>query len=183
MKKTIVVGNIIFIYLAALLPALLFTAGSNGFLTFIWDRLFSNNIFVPLGFLLLIGVILYILNICFLLMVKNGKWAAQELAKANMIVKLAQIPAYIFIFAIGLLCGLMIFTIGISFALLLLDISSIGMTGIFASSAFYSLRKEKKISGKMQVLYTLASFLFCADVVIAILAYRASLKTPSPDKA
>lgn len=175
MKKAIALGNIIFLYLAALLPVLLFTAGKNKVLTFVWEHLFFNNVFVPLGFILLVGLVLYFMNIGFFLMTKNGGWNSQELAKMNMIVKLIQIPAYLFIFVVGLLCGMMIFTIGISFVLLVLDIFSIGMTGIFASCAFYTLKQEQKISGNMQVLYSLASFLFCVDIIIAVVGYRISI--------
>ncbi|MCI9526552.1 MAG: hypothetical protein HFH37_06505 [Lachnospiraceae bacterium] len=175
MKKAAAIGNTLFIYLIALLPAMLFTADRNRIFAFMWERLFFNNVYVLLGFILLDGIIVYILDMLFLLMARNGRWTSQELAKTNMMVKLIQIPAYLFLFAVGLLCCVMIFTIGISFALLLLDIFSIGMTGLFASAAFHALRKEQKISGKMQVFYSLASFLFCVDIVIAILGYRRSV--------
>ena len=169
MKKAAAIGNTLFIYLIALLPAMLFTADRNRIFAFMWERLFFNNVYVLLGFILLDGIIVYILDMLFLLMARNGRWTS------NMMVKLIQIPAYLFLFAVGLLCCVMIFTIGISFALLLLDIFSIGMTGLFASAAFHALRKEQKISGKMQVFYSLASFLFCVDIVIAILGYRRSV--------
>lgn len=175
MKKLAAIGNIIFIYLTALFPVLLFIGGKNKIAAFIWEHLFMNNIFVPLGMLILFGLIMYAVNISFLMRTWKGKWDAQELAHTNMIVKLIQIPAYIFIFVIGLLCTVMIFTIGISFVFMLLDALSIGMTGLFATAAFNGLKKEQKISGKMQVFCSLASFLFCADVIIAIVGYRRSL--------
>lgn len=175
MKKAAAIGNILFIYLIALLPTLLFAADKNKIFAFIWEHFFFNNIFVPLGFILLLGIIVYTLDILFLLMARNGRWSSQELTKSNMMVKLVQIPAYLFIFIVGLLCSVMIFTIGVSFALFILDMLSIGMTGLFASASFYALRKEQKISGKMQALYSLASFLFCVDIVIAILGYQISV--------
>lgn len=175
MKKAAAIGNIVFIYLIALLPVLLFAADKNKIFAFIWEHLFFNNVFVPLGFVLLFGMIVYIVNILFLLMARNGTWNSHELNKTNMMVKLIQIPAYLFIFTVGLLCSVIIFTIGISFALMILDMFSIGMTGLFASTAFYTLKKEQKISGKMQALYSLASFLFCVDIIIAILGYRISV--------
>ena len=120
MKNTAAIGNTIFIYLVALLPVLLFANGKSQIITFLWEHLFSNNIFVPLGFILLLGISLYLVNILFLLNARNGKWTSQELCRTNMTVKLLQIPAYLFIFVVGLLCTVMIFTIGISFALVLL---------------------------------------------------------------
>lgn len=174
MKRTAAIGNTIFIYLIALLPLLLFAGGKSKIITFVWKHLFHNNIFVPLGFILLFGIIMYIANIVFLWNARHGKWSAKELARTNMIVKLIQIPAYFVIFVIGLLCTIMIFTIGISFALILLDAFSIGMTGLFASAAFHNLRKEQLISKEMWLLYSIASFIFCVDIVIAIIGYRIS---------
>ncbi len=172
LKNTAAIGNTAFIYLIALLPALLFANGKSQMITFLWEHLFFNNVFVPLGAILLLGIFLYIINLLFLLNARHGKWSAQELCRTNLLVKLLQIPAYLFIFVVGLLCALMIFTIGISFVFVLLDIFTIGMTGLFACSAFYVLKKEQKISGKMQLFYSLASFLFCADIVIAVIGYK-----------
>ncbi len=172
MKNTAAIGNTLFIYLVALLPVLLFANGKSRIITFLWEHLFFNNIFIPLGFILLLGISLYLVNMLFVLSARHGKWNSQELCRTNMIVKLVQIPAYLFIFVVGLLCALMIFTIGISFVFVLLDIFTIGMTGLFACSAFYVLKKEQKISGKMQLFYSLASFLFCADIVIAVIGYK-----------
>lgn len=174
MKNAVAAGNIIFIYLTSLLIVLLFTNGKNEITTFLWEYLFHNNVFVPLGFLLIFGIFMYISNILFFLRARNGNWCALELARTNLIVKLVQIPAYLLNFGIGLLCTLMIFTIGISFVLMLLDAFAIGMTGLFAASAFYNLKKEKKITGTMQALCTIASFLFCVDVIIAVIGYNIS---------
>lgn len=174
MKTAAAIGNTIFIYLTVLLMVLLFADGKSQITTFVWEHLFHNNIFVPLGFILLFGIAMYIINILFLLKARNGKWRTLELTRTNMIVKLIQIPAYLLIFGMGLLCTLMIFTIGISFALMLLDTFAIGMTGLFAIAAFYNLKKEKKITGTMQVLCSIASFLFCIDVIIAIIGYHIS---------
>lgn len=179
MKNTAAIGNTLFIYLVALLPVLLFANGKSRIITFLWEHLFFNNIFIPLGFILLLGVSLYLVNMLFVLSARHGKWTSQELCRTNMIVKLVQIPAYLFIFVVGLLCAMMIFTIGISFAFVLLDIFSIGMTGLFACSAFCALKKEQKISGKMQLVCSLASFLFCADIIIALIGYRLSTDTES----
>lgn len=174
MKKTAAIGNTLFIYLIALLPVLLFTYGKSSITAFVWEHLFFNNIFVPLGFILLFGIGMYIVNIFVIIKASRGQWNVQELARTNMLVKIIQIPAYAIIFVMGLLCCVMIFTIGISFALMVLDMFSIGLTGMFACAAFYRLRKEQLITPKMQALYSLASFLFCADVIIAVIGYRKS---------
>ncbi len=172
MKKAAAIGNVIFIYLTALLPVFLFANGKSKFVTFMWEHFFYNNVWISLFFLLLFGIVMYVINILFLLQTRKGRWTAQELARTNMIVKFMQIPAYIFIFIVGLLCMVMIFTIGITFVFVLLDAVSIGMTGLYAAAVFNELRKEQFITQKMQIFYSLASFVFCADVIMAILGYR-----------
>lgn len=174
MKKIVAIGNTIFIYLIAILPVMLIASDKSKFITWIWKYLFHNSVFVPL-ILLLFGAVMYILNIIFMIQARNGCFHATDLARANMIVKLIQIPAYIFIFMIGILCMVMIFTIGISFVLLLLDALSIGLTGLFAIAAFQNLNREGMITRKAQFIYSIASFLFCVDVIIAVIGYRKSL--------
>ena len=174
MKKIVAIGNTIFIYLIAILPVMLIASDKSKFITWIWKYLFHNSVFVPL-ILLLFGAVMYILNIIFMIQARNGCFHATDLARANMIVKLIQIPAYIFIFMIGILCMVMIFTIGISFVLLLLDALSIGLTGLFAIAAFQNLNLEGMITRKAQFIYSIASFLFCVDVIIAVIGYRKSL--------
>lgn len=174
MKNVAATGNIIFIYLTALLMVLLFTNEKSQMTAFIWQHFFHNNIFVPLSFLLVFGTVMYIINILFFLKARNRTWSSLALARTNLIVKLIQIPAYLLIFGMGLLCMVMIFTIGISFVLMLLDAFALGMTGLFAVTVFYILRKEKKITGKMQTFYSLTSFLFCVDVIIAIIGCHIS---------
>ena len=153
---------------------MLIASDKSKFITWIWKYLFHNSVFVPL-ILLLFGAVMYILNIIFMIQARNGCFHATDLARANMIVKLIQIPAYIFIFMIGILCMVMIFTIGISFVLLLLDALSIGLTGLFAIAAFQNLNREGMITRKAQFIYSIASFLFCVDVIIAVIGYRKSL--------
>ena len=174
MKKIVAIGNTIFIYLIAILPVMLIASDKSKFITWIWKYLFHNSVFVPL-ILLLFGAVMYILNIIFMIQARNGCFHATDLARANMIVKLIQIPAYIFIFMIGILCMVMIFTIGIYFVLLLLDALSIGLTGLFAIAAFQNLNREGMITRKAQFIYSIASFLFCVDVIIAVIGYRKSL--------
>ena len=137
--------------------------------------IFHNFVFVPLILLLLFGAVMYILNIIFMIQARTGCFHATDLARTNMIVKLIQIPAYIFIFIIGILCTVMIFTIGITFVLMLMDALSIGLTGLFAVAAFQNLNREGLITRKTQIIYSIASFLFCVDVIIAFIGYRKSL--------
>ncbi|MCI9083095.1 MAG: hypothetical protein HFI70_12565 [Lachnospiraceae bacterium] len=172
MKKAAAIGNVMFIYLAALLPVLLFSNGKSRFVSFLWEKIFSNNIFIPLLLFLIFGAVMYIINMLLFLQARRGRWNALELARINMIAKLVQIPAYLFIFIVGLFCMVMIFTIGVSAVFLLLDVLSVGMTGVYALAVFYQLRKEQFISAKMQIVYSLISFVFCVDVITSVRGYQ-----------
>ena len=115
MKKLIIITNSVYIYLLAFL--LVATFSHNKIIEYLWETVFFNSVYVPLFLILQIGVLIYIINIVFIVMGWNGKWNARELARVNMLVKLIQIPGYIFIFLAGIACLITIFTMGISVAL------------------------------------------------------------------
>lgn len=172
MKKFIIIANSIFIYLVAILFVFIFS--HNKIAEWLWEKVFFNNAFIPLYLILQFGIIMYIVNFAYVVRSWNGTWSARELAHVNMLVKLIQIPAYILIFVAGVACLVTIFTVGISIALILLDCFSIGMTGLLGVAAFRNMRREGKISSTKQVVCSIGSFIFCVDVILAIVGYRGS---------
>ena len=174
MKKLVIIVNSVYIYLLVFLLLATFNFGHSKIIDFLWETVFFNSVYVPLFFILLIGVLIYIINIVFIVMGWNGKWNARELARVNMLVKLIQIPAYILIFLAGIACLITIFTMGISVALIFLDGFCIGMTGLLGIAAFRNMQREGRISQTQQVFYSIGSFIFCVDVILAIAGYRRS---------
>ena len=172
MKKLIIITNSVYIYLLAFL--LVATFSHNKIIEYLWETVFFNSVYVPLFLILQIGVLIYIINIVFIVMGWNGKWNARELARVNMLVKLIQIPGYIFIFLAGIACLITIFTMGISVALVFLDGFCIGMTGLLGIAAFHNMKREGRIAKTRQVLYSIGSFVFCVDVILAIVGYKRS---------
>lgn len=89
-----------------------------------------------------------------------------------MIIKIIQIPAYLFIFAIGFVCLITIFTVGISFVLLILDGVSIilsGLIGVFVVRRCYA---DGILTRTEMVIHSILQFVFCLDVVSAIIVFR-----------
>lgn len=142
------------------------------------ELVFHNNFYIGLLSLGILGIIAFVSVI--LLCVNNfaAKLDVVEAAKINMIVKIIPIPAYLFIFVIGFLCLITIFTVGISFILLILDGVSIifsGLIGVFVVRRCYA---DGILTRTEMVIHGILQFIFCLDIVSAIIVYR-KVKTTS----
>lgn len=136
------------------------------------EHLFHNNFFQGLLYLCIFGLIALISAVCLCISNLVRKGDALELARTNMIIKLVQIPAYFLIFVIGFICMITIFTIGISLVLMLLDCASILFSGLVGVSAVKRCHGDNILSTNETVLHGILQFLFCADIVSAIIVYR-----------
>ena len=172
----IIILDGLFICLIALLLILIF-AGENPVFSWLWKYVFSNNVYRPLGFILLFELVMFATTIGYTIRAlrKGYTYSSKEaldLAKTQMIMRLVQIPAYVFVFFMGVMGMFLIFTIGISLALFLFDIISITVTGI-ASVAIYAILADlKMISKKQQLLYSIGGFIYGLDVIVACLCYK-----------
>lgn len=99
----------------------------------------------------------------------RGKRAAGELAKANRMIKLAHIPAYVFHFALGIL-GLVasVWGIGLILWAIVIDFLTIILSGTVGLSASLCARREGLLTNGESVAYAVLSFVYCADVAAAI---------------
>lgn len=93
-------------------------------------------------------------------------------AKQNLTIKCVQIPAYVLNFAIAII-GVMMSVFGLPMIAwaIAIDFLSILLTGISAIGCGRTLYKEGKISRTAAIWTTIGSFVYCADVVIAIVWY------------
>ena len=130
------------------------------------------NTFAVVG-LLLVAVIYNLY--CFVIVIVNavqgarGKMTAREAARMNLIIKAVQIPAYILHFIMGLIgMALSVWGIGIILWALLIDFLTILLTGISSIGCSIRMRKEGLLSSTAATLMGIGSFIYCADVVIAI---------------
>ena len=144
------------------------------FYTTLMKYFFHNNIYIGIFYIGILWIIALVnaIFICIKNIINNKN--TLETAKVNMIIKIMQIPAYLFIFVIGLICMFTIFTFGISFLLIILDCASIFLTGIVGVSAVKCDYKEKILSSKELFIYSILQFVFCADVISAIILYQKS---------
>ena len=105
---------------------------------------------------------------------------AVKVVSINMVIKIAQIPAYVFIFVAGLACLLTIFTFGISIVFVILDCASIFLSGLVGVSAVMRCHEEGILGKTEMVVYCVLQFVFCLDVVSSIIMYRkAKVKNPT----
>lgn len=133
--------------------------------SFIMEHFFLNNIFVALLYLgavwlaaLISAIIIYNRNL-------TRKKDALELARMSMLIKLIQIPAYTIILIPALICMITIFTIGISFLLVLLAAGSILLSGLIGLSAVKRCYEEGILSRAELHFHDIQQFLFYYDVV------------------
>lgn len=90
-------------------------------------------------------------------------------AKLNLIVKAVQIPAYIFHFLMFLAGTLMsVWGIGVMIFAAAIDLFTIALTGIHAIGCVVKTCKGGVVEKAAAVFMGIGSFIYCIDVVIAI---------------
>lgn len=157
--------------LAAIFPYSILFALYCMFSGFLMHSVFQSN-----GFLLLLAVLLFWVvslgcAVATCVMSLARKWDSYELARANMILKLIPVPAYILIFLIGCAFLITIFTFAISVILMLLDGMAIVLSGLIGVAAVKRNHSDKILSTKEMVVHGILQFVFCADVVSAIVVF------------
>lgn len=143
----------------------------------------SNTFDISEGAEIWIGIIVLYVLLSFLIAIVNAVQTAKmkggvgDAVKINAVVKLVQIPAYIFHFLLGVLGLLMgIFGIGFWLFAIFIDLVTIILTGISAVGCAIRMYKDGYIKLCTSIFMGIGSFMFCIDVVIAIL-YIVMLKT------
>ncbi len=112
----------------------------------------------------------------------KGHVPPEKLAKLNMIIKLVHIPAYIIHFVLGML-GTLASIWGIGFVLwaIIIDLITIALSGTHMLSCVIGIIKQKGANTAIYVVAAVLSYIYCIDVLVAILyyVYIRNLK-PSP---
>ncbi len=98
---------------------------------------------------------------------------AYELAKTNLLIKGLQIPAYIINFLLGMsgMAFLVVGGIGLIMMMIIVDLISIGLTGIHSIACSIRMRKEGMLSNAAFVFMGIGCFVYCIDVIIAIVYF------------
>lgn len=99
----------------------------------------------------------------------KSKMAPRKAATLNLVVKAVQIPAYLFHFLLGMLGTVAsVWGIGIVAFAILIDILTIGLTGIHAIGCVVKCCKGGAIGKGAAILMSIGSFIYCIDLIIAI---------------
>lgn len=134
--------------------------------------IYHNNFYTGLLYLFAFWLAAFISAIIISVNNLMNKADAVETAKINMVVKLVQIPAYLFIFVAGLVCLLTIFTFAITFVLVILDCASIILSGLIGISAVRRSYADEVLSKSEMVIYSILQFVFCFDVISSVIVFR-----------
>jgi len=141
---------------------------------------FASSKFIPSdGFgvwLAVVGIITALLNVltviaalCVFRRIINGHCTAFEAVRFCRFVKLVHIPAYVLHFLLGTVSLLMsVWGIPFLFAAVVSDLLSILLSGSLSCAAVIRLKKESIISRPEMLVFALGSFIYIADVFIAV---------------
>lgn len=141
------------------------------FTGFLMESLFDNNAFVLVIYLFVLFIIAIICNMIFLTLSLLKKWDSNIISFANMIIKLIQIPAYILIFILGIIFTLTLFTLPFSVFFIIFDYSAIFLTGLIGVAAIVRCHTDGKTSETFSVISAFLQFIFCIDVISAIIVF------------
>lgn len=135
------------------------------------DNIITDDIEFGIFMLLVLLYHILVLAVIIYHIVQSARGAvtAKDAAVMNMIVKGVHIPAYIFHFVIGLIGLLMsVWGIGLLMAAVIIDFAAIVVSGTFALGCTIRIKKENLMPTWAAVLTAIGSYLFCIDVVIAV---------------
>ena len=147
------------------------------YFTFLSEKDTNSNLL--LAIIIACNVICFLSSLIGTIKVIRGKIDSRKAIKANLIIKLGHIPAYIIHFLIGLLGFFMgIFGIGFVVWSFIMGILSIGISGIYAFGCCIRAYKDGKISIVKCILSIIGSFTYCIDILVAILLNKRMKMSP-----
>jgi len=136
------------------------------------EPVFSNNGLLLIAALLVLYIAALICSLSIFIKSLVTKRNARELLRLNLVIKLVHIPAYVIIFILGLAFMITIFTFAISIVLMILDVMTIFLSGLIGLSGVIRGYSEEKISMKSATIHGILQFVFCLDVISAVIVYR-----------
>lgn len=110
-------------------------------------------------------------SVCLCVISRAKGFGAADLLRANLIMKLVMVPGYILIFILGIILLITIFTMGISIALMVLDLWTVLCGGIFGLAGVLRAGKEGLLTKGLAALFGICQFIFVFDVITALAAY------------
>ena len=158
--------------LTILFPYLVIFAIICVFSGFLMESVFQNNAITLLQFLFVVYFAALISTVIFIVANLHKQQSALGMARINMVIKLIHIPAYLVIFIMGLLSFVTIFTMPFALFFFLFDCMTIFLTGLIGASGILKGFREEKVSKESANIHGILQFLFCIDVISAIIIHR-----------
>ena len=159
-------------YVTLLLVAIVILSTNMPVFEFILDHVFQENGLYILATLLILCMIAAVFSIAYFVLSIRKKWNPVSLAKFAMIIKWMQAPAYVAIFALGLIFAITLFTIPIAIIFVLVDCLTLVLTGLLPISAAVLAVRQGIFRTKDVLWIILLQFIFCADVLAATVFYK-----------
>ena len=159
-------------YLVLLAFATIFFSTKLPAFRWIMEDVFRGNALYLVAAVLIFCVIIVVWSGILSFVSIYKKWDALAVAKCAMIIKLAQIPAYAMIFALGVLLAIGIFTIPFAIGLFVLDCLLLFATGLLVISAVVISTRNERHTFREMLWVVLLQFVFCVDVIASIFLYR-----------
>lgn len=169
-------------YLALFTLATVFFSTKLPFFNYIMESVFDNNALYLIAVLLLYCILTGVLSVVCFFVSLHKRWDAVSLAKTAMIMKLVQIPAYVLLFALGVVFLITIFTFPFSIGLFVIDCLSVFMTGLFVISSVIATIRNNTFTCKEVIWVILLQFVFCADVISSVVFYMKLKRANTPPK-
>ena len=121
----------------------------------------------------IIGIFLIALASCIMNLVfaLKERVDAEKLALIAMLVKIVHIPAYVLFFVIGAGGIMLVQFLAITILLFLFDCITIGFSGTLSLVGILRARSEGRLNNSEALIGAVCSFVFCIDVVAAIVIY------------
>ena len=164
MKRFLLIPALIYPYLIALTVLGLYSGHVPG-----------DSIFVPLLILAVLWLVGLPMAAAYSL---NGITAKSEPLSDSrdiMLLRLIQIPAYLFILAVGLMSMITIFTIGVTIALIAFCAMARILSGVAGISA--AVGAVRRVDTPIAVTCGVLGFLWLADVISAVILYTKLCKS------
>lgn len=131
----------------------------------------NSKMLVYLIIWVVLFVVLFAINIIFVALRVAHGGESRYFLFWNMVLKLVHIPVYLVIFFIGLLFASLPGAILFAPFLIAFDCMLLLLTSIYGIGGLVRARREKKITTLYAVVLGVFHFIFCADVICAIVAY------------
>lgn len=120
--------------------------------------------FTPLLYPVMLGLVIH----KSVKMLKDDFYTSRDMVHMNTIIKCIQIPAYVLNFVLGVALFFTAILIPIVLVVILFDVASISLSGLYSVFCLLKAKKEGRLSAGSAMLFGVLHFIFCIDVIAAI---------------